>query len=577
MGRPPRPEQKRTVTGRPDLQVRDHDGEERHRRHRGAPLLVFALACSAVGFVAVLVATAAGPGMNADSAAYYSAGINLADGKGLIQYDGSSLTSFPPGMSLLIASAIHLGLSPDLVIRLANAVALSATIFLGYRILRRRVDNDIVVAAATFFLTVNVALLDIGKMALSECLFVFICVAFVDVSERGVVREASSSGPIDGPPVEDRSGGPVAMVVLLAILVWMGFAIRYAGVVLVPVGLLAVALALKNRSTRTKIRFIALYLCLALIGPMLIMLRNQIVNGNLMGTRTRSSDGLIDTVIRVAAIPGKWLLPDPIPELVQGIFGVLVITSLVVMTSWMSIRSAKWRNSILWSPFVVFVAVYYLYIVAAQITVAFDRVNGRLLSPALVPLVVLMAVAIDHIVSAIADRDSHRVPAVRSFRSSHGLITVGVMTSAVLLLQTVVFIADVVGSGRDGVDYASHDWHQSEVLALARELPPNAVLYSNTSAGVWIVLRRQPILKSPPREGRRTGRPMGVPEEFIDRTACEDSFLVWADQGQTDYLFTPVELAEFVEVTLVAESVDGSVYELGAKRDVDPSECAGSG
>ena len=104
-----------------------------------------------VAFAAVvtLVATVRGPALSVDSASYLSAGLNLAAGRGLITFNATTLTMFPPGLPAVIAFGDWIGLSPAMTVRILNATAFAATVWLGFALLRRHVRSRTVIAVAS--------------------------------------------------------------------------------------------------------------------------------------------------------------------------------------------------------------------------------------------------------------------------------------------------------------------------------------------------------------------------------------------------------------------------------------------
>lgn len=503
--------------------------ESRYHHHEtDLPLPLAAVLSVLVAVVSTLASTANGPGLDADSLAYYSAGLNWAEGRGLQTLSGTPLTMFPPGIPAIIAFAHQLGLSPDWAMRILNTGASAGIVVLGYQLARRYVRGDRLVGLITVLLSVNVALLNLSKMALSECLFLFVCLAFISIAEkildRGCPGRSHNVKTIEVDPVI-----PLGWLAALAVVAWLGFTVRYAGVVLIPVGFVTVISAYRAKPVVTRLINACVFAIVASIGPVLVMLHNHSTNGTLMGSRTASGDPLPRTIARFVGIPGKWLLPDPVPEPVQSIAG-LVLAISVAAAAWklLVVVQPERRWSTTWttltsSPLIVFSVVYSLYIISAQTLVAFDLLDSRLMSPLVVPAMIIGTTVVDRL--STGSPDTTTMPSVQESEEplmagsqrtaphesiisprTRTLRRAGFALLACLVsYQAGSFLFNVIQSGRDGVGYASRQWRESEILRSSRTIPDSATIYSNTPAGVWSVLRREPILKSPAKTARRSG------------------------------------------------------------------------
>lgn len=507
-----------------------------HHLQGGVPLGLVTYVSALVAALATVTATLQGPGLTADSLSYFSSGLNWADGLGLQTFSGMKLTMFPPLLSAMIGIGHQVGLSPELSMRAINCVAAAGIVVVGSSLARRYVSSQTTLGLTSIVLAVNVALLDLSKMALSECLFVLISLVFLASAEALVIRPS------------------FYLAGCLVLSSWMGFGLRYAGVVLLPVGAWTILMAFRHRGWRFAITAGVSFGGVAAVGPLLVMVRNHGVDGTLMGPRTPSTDGLLGTVARFVAITGKWVLPDPIPTAVQALSGLVLFAVLGGLVVRLVRRSDDHRSQLLGlltAPTVVFTLTYSAYIIIAQTMVAFDKLNSRLMSPIIVPAIVLAAGVIERTIATL--------PAVQRLNARRAAASA---LSVLLLIQLTLFGLDVFRSGRDGVDYGSREWQSSETLRAAKDLPKSATIYSNTPAGTWAVVRRQPILISPLKEGRRTGEPVPMSEEFLTDVRCKDVYLVWMNSSTSNYLLTPEELTQYVDVERTAVAGDGAIYRL---------------
>jgi len=273
----------------------------------------------------------------------------------------------------------------------------------------------------------------------------------------------------------------------------------------------------------------------------------------------------VTTVQRFVAIVGRWIVPSPVPVGVQAVSGAAFVVAVGAALVWIVADPGRRRAFVRGDasdadgtrdlrpllPLVCIVVVYSGYLIAAQLTAAFDPINSRLMSPLFVPLVVLVAVGLDRaraVVPASARRTTTKVVSV-------ALVVLVVAQAGLAVRLTWI-------SGRDGVGYSTAQWRDSELAMLAEEVPPTAHLYSNVPAALWSVLRRGPLRRIPEKQQRRSPIPIPMSAEFLRTVRCDTTFLAWSDRGEGDFLFTPEELEEYVQLAVVAEAEDGTLYEV---------------
>ena len=130
--------------------------------------------------------------MSPDSVSYLAAARNLANGRGLLDFDGSVFAHWPPGFPVVLAAFELVGISGDGASRLVNAVALAAVVVLSYVLLRRHVSSPGLVLFGTAVVAVFPALLRTADMVWSEPMFSVLVLGFVLVLERACERRRLS-------------------------------------------------------------------------------------------------------------------------------------------------------------------------------------------------------------------------------------------------------------------------------------------------------------------------------------------------------------------------------------------------
>jgi hypothetical protein len=510
---------------------------------RLAPTTV-AWAMAAVAFVLALVATVQGPGITPDGVNYLSAGINLSEGDGLLAYNGDTLTVFPPGMPVIAAAGETIGIGAEQAIRFVNAFAFAGAVLLGSMLLRRHVRSSALVMGATVLLGVSLPLLLVAQMALSEPLFIVLCLASILVLEEVLTR--------------DRL---LPWLAAAAGLVWLAFLFRYTGVALIASGGLTILIGLRTKGWGRALAAGVGFGVASLVVPLAWMARNHDVDGTLLGPRVDSPYSPFDVLERYLITLGGWLLPPPTPERLQQLAGAVFAVAAVATFVWLFRTRQRQPDAL---ALVLFPIVYGGYVAAGQLATWTDPADNRLLSPVYVPLVVLGAMALER----------WAVPA-RARLPRQALVAATVVLLAYVGVVGLRTAAETADAALNGKAFADQSFQDSEVFVAAADLPADADVYSNVADGMWTVLRREPLRAVP------TVRPVSNPDdvqpvdpEFLATVACAESYLVWSEHplAERTYLATPDELAEVLELEVVSETADGTVY-----RMTDPAgatDCA---
>jgi hypothetical protein len=494
-----------------------------------------------------VIATWNGPGLSVDAINYLTAGINLAEGRGLRMLGDQALTAFPPGLPLLAALGEALGIGAETTLRWVSALAFGAIVALGHGLLTRIVSHRGVVIGATALLSVSPVLLSITTMAISEPPFIVVTLAFLlvlgGVCERGMV-----------------SRGDVA---LLAILSSLGFLFRYIGLALVPVGGAALLLTVRPLGRRTMWRIVCLGLWSALV-PIACMLRNHAADGTYLGNRVPTWDSLADVTYRAARTFGEWIYPvHGLSARVAALVGVAGLV-LGLGAAGLAYRGRsnlprRARTQLLCCA--MFLLVYLVCLIAAALN-AQVVLTTRLLSPVFVPAVIILASCV---AAGLA-----RLPS-RAWRVGAG----GILASLVAF-QGLAAVDDARQISHHGVNYDDPALKESGIAvetARLMEATPGAVVYSNEPYGLWVGTGIRPIFWAP-REARfRGARVTGELDALEWRVACSWPAAYLAVSLRGSYRVTSVdEIREALDVTRVAVADDGAVFRLRSRSEPDCSD-----
>lgn len=475
-----------------------------------------------------LLVTRMGPGLSPDSTYYLSSGMNMANGHGLTVFTGEPLTVFPPGLPFIVAVGEEVGLGAQPTLRLVNAISFGATVVLGAAILARRLSSSLRLATVgVALIATSPALLSVSSMAWSEPLFIVITLLFILVMERSLT-----------------SVNRVWWLVGGALLVWIAFLVRYAGIALVPAGVLTLLVGTWRVSVVAAFRSAATFAGLAVICPVAWMARNRSVDGAPLGPRYASADTPLESIERVFRTIGSWFAPGRVPGPVLGLLGATLVVGIPLAAAWFKVTNTtsgvpSAGSTLL--PTTIFAAAYVSYVVAAQLLTAIDPINTRLLAPVFVPLVVLATTAADYLVEGAGAR---------------------VCLGAVLLTLVSLHALQAFSIVRDGPSwgYPLLTADDSKLAAAVAELPSGARIYSNAPDAIWTLTGRQPVSQAPWARAPRSEETIEVPREFLDQVRCREVYLVWFEDSWRSHFWTPEDLREIVALNPVAQVDDGTVY-----------------
>jgi hypothetical protein len=335
----------------------------------------------AVGALAVLVlvlslvGTRHGPSISPDSRQYLAGAEHLADGRGYLDGAGRPQTTYPPGLSITLATGDKLGVDPDTGARLLDAAAYAALVVLTFVLARRHLARTWLAVAAAAAVAVTDALFGVYIFVWSEPVFCVLVVGLLLVLETVMRRRSASPG----------------LIVVAAALGSLGFAYRYAGISLVVLALAAITVGAWVDGVAATARRALGYLGCAAIIPSLMVARNLSEGSGALGPRPPSMQHLRPVLDDVVTTTGRWLsnAEDRTPgDALLVLVAIIVAAGMVV-----AFRRWGWRlrdpHAVPLFPLGTFVVGYLAYRVASELVTVIDRVDNRLLAPLIAPALVL--------------------------------------------------------------------------------------------------------------------------------------------------------------------------------------------
>jgi len=434
---------------------------------RSEYLFYFLLASMAAGFVWLLRnSTLNGPGLINDSIAYIAGARSILAGTGYSQVWLASelqpITHYPPLFSLILACIGLLGIDPLFGARIVNILLLGGNIlligFLGWKIFRSVLAG--LLLALSF--TMSGAIFRIHSYAISEPLFLFFCLVsflflhFYFTNDRKII-----------------------WIVLLGVTVGLAILDRYVGLVLFVV--MAVVLVLFEKTWRTRLTRLGLYVISSVPLPLIWLIYNSTLTGavadrGMSWHPVRASDLLLG-----AANLSHWLFPLGTAEADQaalslpGVFFSIVLASGLFV--WLILETVKMLRGSASSlnPLIYTVGLFaWTYPVSVLVSISlFDhttRLQDRILVPAYLSLLIVLVwfgVWLWRLDKPIAR-------------------TLAILTGIFMLgLWFQDFRGVVFSMQQDGQGYSSRRIRESAVIKFVDELPEDVSIYTDSPPSIY--------------------------------------------------------------------------------------------
>jgi hypothetical protein len=489
--------------------------------------------------IGILVGTKSGLGIAGDSTTYLAAGVRLASGQGLTTIEGRPLTVFPPGLPLLIATGETLGLDPNVTVRVLNSVSMVAVVLLTYVLLRRHVSSLPLALGGTALTAASPWLLSNADFILTEPPFIAISLAFIVAMENLLERPESRRAVLSS-----------------AALVWLAFAFKYAALAFIPIGIAALLIKLWRTDRQLAAKQAMFFTAGALILPGGWMLRNIAISGTSTGGRSSSAMTPGTSGFNTLETVGKWLvsptsgkpvswaapLSDPILALIGGV--ALLALGFAVWRFRSEIHQHPAHKSIV--PLVSFTVGYAAILWTSSLRTHLEPIANRLLSPIYVPLLVIAAIAVDQFLSTAG-------------RNTKVMVSTALAGCLALQIFSFASTADFDSRGRG---FAAANWRNSDMIAQVAKLPDDAVIYTNELHPVWLHTRRDSLRRLPGAGFRDSIRLLS------ETAACEKTYLALFD-GPRRNLLGPAELEAYVDLEVISEQRDGSLFRMTGKSALE--------
>lgn len=403
----------------------------------------------------VLLQTAQfGARVSPDSVSYLSAARSFASDRTFLRWDGAPFVHWPPLFPALLS--LRASSLPDAAetARWLNALCFGATVALAgawlHDVLRRRW----LAVVGTALIACALPLLRMAGSVWSEPLFVLLCLLTLRLIDAARQPEAGAGA-----------------AVLAGVCAGLAALTRYAGVLLVLAGALALLLPLRALSRR-RVAVTLAFLVLG-AGPLALWLAHTAREGEPPGGERAGAEASVGELTETAGgTVTRWFLPPAGPAAARAAFVVVALAGVAWTAARAPQRGPGPGAGSLRPAFLLtlFAGIYVGGLTVAEVVTRLNPPDDRLLAPVAIPLAIVGLLAVD---VALGDRR----------RAVTRVVTAGVCS--LLLYHVLVAGYSMTTAGQ--MRFAAIEgprWTESTVLAHLDAVVGDEAVYTNAGSAV---------------------------------------------------------------------------------------------
>ena len=480
-----------------------------------------------LSLIIVLVGNHSGVGWSWDTTDYVASARSLAHGLGLLDVVGVPMTVRPPGYPMLIAVGEILNQNTGITLLILNLLSAGLTAYFTYEILHRNASRMATILG-TLFVVTSPSLLWQFTMAWSEPPFIALELACLFTA---LYLKSAWKYPI------------------LSMLYTCIFFIRFVGPVFaIPIAVVAILVDRPSRGWVKASFYNGIALALSCIPMWWWLERNKHIDGTLTGARSAGGGTLIAAFLNGLGTIGTFFSAQPFDSVVYDtwsnypfaarVASVLlvfsIITSLIVLAARLSSHKTQRKQHVLITLFMLssVIGSYLLFSAYRFVHWEYGRLDTRMMTPILVPFVLLLAILID---VSMSNR--------RFIRSAFFLVAI-----ATLLPQLIITVRDAYTFGNNSRHMSTTDFTELPIHMFARSLPDKNGLFSNAPQQLSAAVDAWPIFTQFQLDSMRL-------------VQCERRYVIW-------YKAFPWQDNIPDIAPVLYDDAIGTVYDLGA-CDVD--------
>lgn len=491
------------------------------------------------GLVLWLSISKYGLGISTDSVHLLFGGLNLAEGRGLVSFDGSFLALWPPLYPMLLA-LIHLVSGLDIFV---SANVLQAASFLGLSVclsvlfLKIFPDNFLLALAANILSDVGVVVLAAFDIAGSDYVHLFFAMLLILLA---------------GYYIESKSA---RILLAMSVVGTLAMFQRYLGIAAIATGA-AVVFFFTDESLLRR------------IGRSLLMALSALPAGiwlffTLPLTSRRAPISFADNFSWFSKSVLEWFLPAEAVKASLPVYTAwlwIVITGLILLVIFSPSRYRQF--SFFAAPIAIYGMFYLLALFGTASITYFNKLGGRFLLPLYIPFVTLLILASGVLLRFANERKSKPLSRVVSVVVIGGLV---VIAGSLLRITIPLAIASRATGAAGENAFNTKEWRENSVMNYWLEHQPQGeyVLFSNYPDAIafytWHGSSPSP---------RKFSGPYGKEEFPVTQYTSElfasglDVYIIWIEPNAYSFFYPVEELGAIANIKPVFISKDGGIYNL---------------
>lgn len=321
-----------------------------------------------VPLTVVLLATRDGIFLSPDSQVYLATAESLVQGRGLDVGEGQPLTLFPPGLPVLLAGFNLTGSEIQLAALLMNLISLIIIIVSTYLLTTLVSRSWQLGMLAAAFVSLSSAFTGVFIWLWTEPLFTALATVTIGLLVWAIRWQRS----------------PLWLLVATGLLISAAFAVRYVGLLMLPVVAVGIWWANSDAPVGLRIRRLGVSVVVGSLAPVVVITRNLMVGSAPLGDRLGGGRTIQSSSVEFVEVIGTYVLPRESSSLAV-VAGILMCV-LVCLALWQATLSRDHTTMVVG----LYVTLFAGFMVVSQASTRLDAPSARLLAPLLPAFSVLL-------------------------------------------------------------------------------------------------------------------------------------------------------------------------------------------
>jgi len=516
-------------------------------------LLLLALAL--IGSIVLSLATAPwGIGTNTDSANYIAGARNILAGHGYRNAASlSPITHWPPFFSFSLAAIGLLGIDPLHGARILHVILFGLNIFIVGMILKQWVYFPLLALAGAGLVITSPAMATIHSWACSEPWYIFLTFSTFFLIFRYLEKDSK------------------ALLLGAGILTGLACLDRYAGIALIAAGTITLFL-FDPKPLFSRIRSSLSYFALSSFPLGLWLLRNKSLSNEAVSRTIQLHTPSPKYFFELLQTFSEWFSPKYFaPFLKHSILILIVSVPFIILFFIVRNADKKQSSKIFFSDisfrviavmalFMTFNAGLHLFLY--MFINASVHADDRHFSPSFIAGVIIIIILLDRFLKWHSPRLSAKIV------TAVFLIALGLGASA----NSTRILGQV---HKRGYGSTTRGWHTSPTIAEVKKLPPDALIYSNNAASIYLIANR-PARRLPRKFNNRVFREKesAKPHPLLlsrlkrikERLISKNGYIVFFTRRPHWYNLTQKELEQYLPLVPVQQLEDGAIYQVAPSQ-----------